>query len=156
MVDGIYYLSLEKSVIDRSYLRLEDIPVGQMLTVIIERMIEHGLIVRVTDDIIGLVPRPHLIDAAVDQSLYKHGMKLQARVLNVDHDRHRVAFTVKQPLFDSRLPLIQSLTPDLVGTRTKGVLLHVTEKGSSIEFFGGVRAYLPAREMSESFFDDAK
>ena len=155
MMDGVYYMSFQKRILNRAFLRFEDVPLGAKLNATVERTLDAGLIIRITDDIVGLAPYLHLVEAALKKNQYTTGSKVECRVMNIQAAKSRISLTLKKKLIDlEEKDLVTDYDDRFVGHWTSGLLLSVHHTGAKVELFGGVRAYLPVREMSETYIDD--
>lgn len=56
--------------------------------------------------------------------------------------------TLKRQLVDSDLPIVTSITEAVVGLSTHAVVTKVLDSGILVDFFGGVRALIPAAEAA--------
>lgn len=159
--DGLYLVSLQKSVLEKPYLRIEDIPVGAIVQAKVERLnfrskgIE-GLILKVDDGMVGLASELNLSDVQLQhpERKFKEGMTVSAKVLSVNPEKRRLRFTLKKSLLDSTLRLwtkVDDIKPD---DTSQGTLIKLSPSGGVVEFFGGVRGFLPVSEMSDTFIQN--
>ncbi|KAI5457806.1 hypothetical protein BGZ63DRAFT_515567 [Mariannaea sp. PMI_226] len=160
-VDGVFQISFEKSVLDRQYLRLEDVPVGAIVTCDIQKVLigekgVSGLILKVNDGITGLVPDLHLSDVQLKnpEKKFREGMKVKARVLSVDLHKRRMLLTLKKTLVNSEASVIKSHEDVSVGMQVPGTIVKIQAAGALIQFFGQLKGYLPVSEMSEAYIRD--
>lgn len=82
-IDNFYNLSLAESVLNKKYLRVLDIPVGDILTVTVTAIFPRGdIVVGITDELKGIVPPFQISDVrlAHPEKKYKIGSKVKARV----------------------------------------------------------------------------
>jgi rRNA biogenesis protein RRP5 len=56
--------------------------------------------------------------------------------------------TLKKQLITSELPIVASIEDAQVGVVTHGTVSKVMEKGVLVDFFGGMRALIPAGEAA--------
>jgi rRNA biogenesis protein RRP5 len=75
--------------------------------------------------------------------------------LNVDLARRRILLTSKKTLVKSTLPPLTSYSPSVLGNAFHGTIVSLTPHGAIVEFFAGVKGYLPVSEMSEAWISDA-
>lgn len=68
------------------------------------------------------------------------------QVLTVDPERKRVALTAKKTLIESSLPILTKFEEAAIGLITHAVVFRVTEKGLQVEFYNGLKAFVPSRE----------
>jgi rRNA biogenesis protein RRP5 len=90
-LDGVYLVSLEASVLEQPYLRIEDLSVGEVVKGKVERIIINakgvgGILVNLAEGITGLVPVTHMSDVELlhPEKKFKEGMMVTARVLSTD------------------------------------------------------------------------
>ncbi|KAL2262687.1 hypothetical protein VTK26DRAFT_440 [Humicola hyalothermophila] len=161
--DGMYLLSLEKSVLEQPFLRIEDIPVGAVVPGEVEKLVINqdglgGLIVKVADGISGLVPEMHLADVRLQhpEKKFREGMKVKARVLSTNPAMHQLRLTLKKTLVNSEAPAIKSYDELAVGLQAPGTIVNVLQHGAIVQFYGQLRGFLPVSEMSEAYIHDPK
>lgn len=159
-VDNVYYVSLKQSVLDQPFLRLEDLTLGETVKGKVERLIlggskgVTGILVKLTENISGLVPEMHMSDVALQhpERKYREGFPITVRVLSVDLEKRHVRLTLKKSLLnDKELPIwsdYSKLEPDM---ESKGTVVNLKPNGAVVQYFGSVRAWLPVAEMSEGF-----
>jgi rRNA biogenesis protein RRP5 len=75
--------------------------------------------------------------------------------LNVDLTRRRILLTAKKTLLNSTLPPLKSYSAANIGKSFHGTIFSLTPHGAVIEFYAGIRGYLPVSEMSEAYITDA-
>ncbi|KAK5955833.1 rRNA biogenesis protein rrp5 [Knufia fluminis] len=161
-IDGLYVLSLEKSVIEQPFLRLEDVEAGKVVKGTIEKILigatgVRGLLVKIASGITGFVPNLHLSDVALKnpEKRYREGMSVKTRVLSVDTDRRRLELTMKKTLVNSDQPVWSDWASLEIGASTVGTLVKVEPTGAIVQFYGTVKGRLPVSEMSEAYIKDA-
>ncbi|CAG8443421.1 4110_t:CDS:10 [Diversispora eburnea] len=139
-VDGLLLLSMQKSVLDQKYLRHED---GT-----IQKILENGILIALSDNIIALAPRIHLGD-----TIHKHfgkkfelGQVVKCRVLNVEINEFesKIWVTLRNSLLDPDLPIINSYQEAEVGMITRCTITGVIGRGCHVSFFGNAHAFVPA------------
>lgn len=159
-VDNVYYVSLKQSVLDQTFLRLEDLVLGDIVKGTVERLIlggskgVTGILVKLSDSISGLVPEMHMSDVQLQhpERKYREGFPITVRVLSVDFEKRHVRLTLKKSLLsDKALPIwsdYSKLEPDM---ESKGTVVNLKPNGAVVQYFGSVRAWLPVAEMSEGY-----
>ena len=159
-VDNVYYVSLKQSVLDQTFLRLEDLVLGDVVKGTVERLIlggskgVTGILVKLSDSISGLVPEMHMSDVQLQhpERKYREGFPITVRVLSVDFEKRHVRLTLKKSLLnDKALPIwsdYSKLEPDM---ESKGTIVNIKPNGAVVQYFGSVRAWLPVAEMSEGY-----
>ncbi|WAO90955.1 Hypothetical protein NCS54_00840300 [Fusarium falciforme] len=160
-IDGLFQISFEKSVLEQQYLRLEDVPIGAVVTGEVERVIVDekgvsGLVLKIAEGITGLVPEQHLSDIKLQnpEKKFRPGMKIKARVLSTNLVKNQMRLTLKKTLVNSEAPIIKSYEDASVGMQVPGTIVKIQSSGAQIQFFGPVRGFLPISEMSEAYIKD--
>ncbi|KAL2429679.1 rRNA biogenesis protein rrp5 [Exophiala dermatitidis] len=161
-VDDLYLVSLQKKVLEQSFLRYEDVPLGAIVKATIEKLLVgpdgvRGLVVNLAEGISGLVPQIHLSDVELKhpERKFREGQTVTARVITTDPQKKRIRLTLKKTLVNSdqkpwlRYEDIES------GDSTLGTLTKVDPLGAVVRFYGPVRGFLPVSEMSEAYIKDA-
>lgn len=161
--DGIFLISFEKSVIEQRYLRIEDVPVGDVVEGVVEKLVIgengiHGLIVKLSEGISGLVPEMHLSDVRLQhpEKKFREGMKVKARVLSTNSSKRQLRLTLKKTLVNSEANPIKSFDEVSVGMQVLGTIINVLQNGAIVQFYGHLRGFLPVSEMSEAYIRDPK
>ncbi|KAH0848470.1 rRNA biogenesis protein rrp5 [Fonsecaea pedrosoi] len=161
-MDNLYILSAQKSVLERPFLRFDDIPLGAVVQGTIEKLIVgpkgvQGLLVTLGEGLVGLVPQIHMsdVDLKHPEKKFREGQAVTARVLSIDPTRRRLRLSLKKALVNNdqkpwlRFEDIES------GDSTVGTLTKVDRLGAVVRFYGPVRGFLPVSEMSEAYIKDA-
>ncbi|KAF1982451.1 rRNA biogenesis protein RRP5 [Aulographum hederae CBS 113979] len=161
-IDGLYRVSLEKKVLEQAFLRVEDVPVGQVLKCSVEKLIFNdkgagGLLLKLSDGITGLCPENHMSDIQLrnPERKFKEGSVVNARVLSVDPEKRRIQLTLKKSLVNSDEPIWSDYTKILPGAQSLGTIVSVVRGGAVLKFYGAIRGFLPVFEMSDSLIEDA-
>lgn len=161
--DGMFLLSFEKSVLEQPFLRIEDIPVGAVVSGVVEKLVVNqdglgGLIVKIAEGISGLVPETHLADVRLQhpEKKFREGMKVKARVLSTNPAMRQLRLTLKKTLVNSDAPPIKSYDELAVGLQAPGTIVNVLQHGAIVQFYGQLRGFLPISEMSEAYIHDPK
>ncbi|SPO02931.1 related to ribosomal RNA processing protein RRP5 [Cephalotrichum gorgonifer] len=157
-VDGLFHLSFEQSVLDKKYLRLEDIPIGAVVSCTVEAVVigpegVKGLVVKLPDGMTGFITDRHLSDVQLQnpEKKFREGMTVKARVLSIDLVRRQMRLTLKKTLVNSDAPVIKSFDDVSLNMQVPGTITKVMPNGASIQFYGSLRGFLPRSEMSEAF-----
>ncbi|KAI9148007.1 ribosomal RNA processing RRP5 [Paramyrothecium foliicola] len=161
-VDGMFQISLQKSVLEQPFIRIEDVPVGAVLNCEVEKVVINeegvaGLIMKIAEGISGFVQERHLSDVKLQhpEKKFREGLKLKARVLSLNLSRKRIRLTLKKTLVNSELPVIKSYDEVSVGMQVLGTIMKLQSNGAHIQFYGSLRGFLPISEMSEAYIRDA-
>lgn len=81
--DGLYVMSMEKNIIEQPYLRVEDIPVGEIVTGTVESILSKGgILIKLAEGITGLVNEFNVSDLklAHPEKKFKVNKQVKARV----------------------------------------------------------------------------
>ncbi|KAF7512166.1 hypothetical protein GJ744_002328 [Endocarpon pusillum] len=161
-VDNLFILSLQATVIQQPFLRVEDVSVGEVVKGRVEKLIadEHGLkglIIHLAEGVTGFVPRIHLSDIQLQnpEKKFREGTTVSARVLSTDVVRRHVRLTLKKSLVNSDLKPWTEYRQISDGAYSLGTLVKVLPNGAVVQFYGSVRGFLPVAEMSEAYIKDA-
>ncbi|KAK9239989.1 hypothetical protein V1525DRAFT_396537 [Lipomyces kononenkoae] len=157
--DGLFQMSLQPNVLEQRYLRLEDVKPGDVAEGEVSKIVASGgLLVRLSDGIVGHVNELHLSDVKISQPerRFRPGMKVKCRVLSVQPDTKRIRLTLKKSIVNSDLDSVTSYEQVKRGERLVGSIINIVSKGAIVEFFGYVTAFLPITEMSEAKIQDPK
>ncbi|CAD6443975.1 cfe07548-51c7-45c8-8d6d-b8eec6fe4037 [Sclerotinia trifoliorum] len=160
-LDGVYLVSLEKSVLEQPYLRIEDLKVSEVVKGKVEKLIVNangvgGLLVNLAENISGLVPETHLADVQLlhPEKKFKEGMSVTARVLSTDPGKRQIRLTLKKTLVNSESPAFISYDGITVGMQSPGTIVNIMNTGAVVQFYGNIRGFLPVSEMSEAYIQD--
>ncbi|KAJ1335486.1 rRNA biogenesis protein RRP5 [Microdochium nivale] len=162
-LDGLFQLSFEKTVLEQPFLRIEDVPVGDVVHGEIEKLSisqegVSGLLVKLAEGVSGFVPEAHMSDVRLQhpEKKFHPGLKVKARVLSTDSVKRQVRLTLKKTLVNSEAPVLKSFDDVIVGMQTPGTIISVLQKGAIVQFYGGLKGFLPVSEMSEAYIRDPK
>ncbi|PWN27160.1 hypothetical protein BDZ90DRAFT_232714 [Jaminaea rosea] len=153
--DRLLLLSLQQSTLDKKFMRVNEVEVGSTVRASINRIGANGsaIFLNLGGAFEGVVFPLHFADVVLKkpEKKYKPGATVKARVLNVDSARNRIVCTLKKSLVTSELPMISSLQDARVGVVTQGTVSKFVEnRGMIVDLFGGLRAFVPASEATES------
>ncbi|KAJ6779752.1 hypothetical protein PWT90_06284 [Aphanocladium album] len=160
-MDGVFHLSFQKSVLEQTYIRHEDVPIGAVMTCDIEKLVinedgVNGLVLKIAEGITGFVTERHLSDVKLQhpEKKFRQGMKIKARVLSNDLIKKRIRLTLKKTLVNSETPIITNYEDVKVGSQALGTIIKLEKSGARIQFYGELRGFLPISEMSEAYIRD--
>ena len=160
-IDGIYLVSLEPSVLEQAFLRIEDLKIGGVVKGKVEKLVINaagigGVLVNLADGISGLVPETHLADVQLlhPEKKFKEGLSVTARVLSTDPSKQQIRLTLKKSLVNSEAELFKSYDDINVGMQSPGTIVNILPTGAVVQFYGTVRGFLPVAEMSEAYIQD--
>jgi rRNA biogenesis protein RRP5 len=159
------HLSLRPSILEQIFFQVSDVQVGELVKGTIKKLAESGLFVSLSGNVDGVVWPNHYADIALKHpsKRFKAGASIKCRVsiaicmplfaphiqiqvLTVNSERKRIALTAKKTLIESSLPIISRFEDARVGLVTHAVVFKVMDKGLQIEFYNGLKAFIPARE----------
>lgn len=143
-VDNLLQISFQQTVLDAPYVAYEEIRVGAVVPGIVERILEHGLVVSM-GRVSGIVPGQHTSDSSSGRR-FKKDQRVAARVLDVDAEKKRCRLTLKQSLMDC--DAVTDFPAE--GAKVVGVLGQFKPRGAVCEFFNGIRGFLPLNLMGET------
>ncbi len=160
-LDGLYLVSLEPSVLEQPFLRIEDLTIGEVVKGKLEKIVINargvgGLLVNLADGITGLVPETHMSDIHLlhPDKKFKEGMTVTARVLSTNPGKRQIRLTLKKSLVNSEAAIFSSYDDISVGMQSPGTIVNILPAGAVVQFYGSVRGYLPVSEMSEAYIQD--
>lgn len=160
-VDGVFNISFEKSVLDQQFIRVDDVPVGAVVSCEVEKILidetgVSGLIVKLADGVTGLVTERHLSDVRLQhpEKKFREGMKVKARVLSTNPSKKQLRLTLKKTLVNSEAPAIKAYDEVSVGMHVPGTIVKLQPNGAHIQFYGNLKGFLPISEMSEAYIKD--
>lgn len=149
-MEQIHLVTLRRSTIEMTFFRYQDIKVGQIVEGKVADLQEHGVFVRITGHIRGMIPRIHLADVVLKnpEKMFYEGLKVKCRVLSLDVQKKRLILTRKKALVESTLPIFQSYSDARVGRISHGVIVFVKKFGCIVRFYGDVKGLVPVGELS--------
>lgn len=132
---------------------MADVAVGDVLKGVVKRLTAKALFVDIGGNVDGVAWPLHWADILLKKAerRFKVGSKVTCRVLATEPDKNRVALTLKRSLVESPLPIVADWESCLPGVVTDGVISKVLDKGCIVDLYGGLRAFVPLAEASDSF-----
>jgi rRNA biogenesis protein RRP5 len=160
-IDRLFLVSLQESVLQQRYLRLEDVAIGTVVRGKIQKFVftQEGaaaLLIALADGITGYVPQIHFADIHLQhpERKFKEGLTVKCRVLDVDTERRRITLTLKSSLVNSDKKVFSDWNDLDVGDNAPGTIVKVNATGAEVRFYGNVKGWLHVSEMSEAFIAD--
>nr|XP_020451870.1 protein RRP5 homolog [Monopterus albus] len=149
-MDQIHFVSLRRSLIEKQFYRYHDLQAGQVVEGTVSDLLNHGMVVHLSDHIKGLVPRTHLSDIILKnpEKKYTEGMKVKCRVLSVDAENKKLYLTRKKALVESSLPLFLCYTDAHPGRVSHGYIVCIKDFGCIVRFYNDVKGLVPLGELS--------
>ncbi|CBQ68100.1 related to RRP5-processing of pre-ribosomal RNA [Sporisorium reilianum SRZ2] len=157
--DRTLQLSLKASVLERKFMRVSEVEVGEVVNAsIIKLGLPNAIFLQLQGHVDGVVFANHFADVKLTQpeKRFKPGLQVKARVMDVDPNRNRIVLTLKKSLVKSDLPIVASMQDARVGVVTNATVFRVQTNSLIVSLFGGLRALVPGREVSEDDFNDVK
>ena len=158
LMDGVYVLSLERRILEKPFLSIHDIKIGDFVEGTIENMVldtsgVRTLVIDVGQRIRGYVQSIHFANIPLKRPelKFKEGKPIRARVLEVDTHRRKMQLTLKKLLFDKSIKIFETYEGIKVGTQAPVTILNITDAGALVQFFGGVRGFLPASQIGAEY-----
>ena len=160
-IDGLYLASMEHSILEQPFLRVEDVKVGRVVKGTVEKLVVNasgvgGLLVKLADGVTGLVQEMHMADVKLShpERKFREGLAVTARVLSTDPERRHLRLTLKKTLVNSDAPVLTCYKDASLTTQCPGTIVKILPSGAVVQFYGSVRAFLPVSEMSEAYIED--
>ncbi|KAK8849492.1 hypothetical protein IAR55_004826 [Kwoniella newhampshirensis] len=152
-LDGVLLLSFEQKVLDQLFMQVDELKIGQVLKGTIRRLTDKSLFVDVLGSVDGIVFPNHYADIRLKhpEKRFRPGASVKARVLSLEPTRNRVVLTLKKAFVESQLPIPSHFADLKIGQVTLGSVLKIVEKGCIVELFGGLKAFMPHSESSQTF-----
>lgn len=157
--DRTLQLSLKASVLERKFMRVSEVEVGEVVNAnIIKLGLPNTIFLQLHGHVDGVVFANHFADIKLThpEKRFKPGLQVKARVMDVDPSRNRIVLTCKKSLVKSDLPIIASMQDARVGVVTHATIFRVQTNSLIVSLFGGLKALVPGREVSEEDFNDVK
>ena len=160
MFDNTYILTLDKEQIDVNFIRANDIPVGQKVTCVVEKVSSEGIVLQLENNFHATVPEFQISDIKLvyPERKFKIGSKVKARILNVSNygSKSTITATLKRSLVSAEDDEIVKTYSDLSeNKRALATVQKILPSGCVVSFFGNVSAFLPNAEISETFVKNA-
>ncbi|XP_044772530.1 protein RRP5 homolog [Neomonachus schauinslandi] len=155
-MDELALLSLRTSIIEAQYLRYHDIKPGALVKGTVLTIKPYGMLVKVGEQIKGLIPPMHLADILMKnpEKKYHIGDEVKCRVLLCDPEAKKLMMTLKKTLTESNLPAITCYADAKPGLQTHGFILRVKDYGCIVKFYNDVQGLVPKHELSAEYVPD--
>lgn len=157
LVDSLFLVTLQASVLDQPIMRHADITVGSFIKGKILKVDTYGVVVGVTNTIRGLCPISHMSDAKLSSpsKMFKVGSTMKFQVVSVDVKEKKVLLTHHKSWMNSKLPNVTSYAEAQPGMITQGLVTSVRDFGCIVNFYSNVHALVPVSELAEAFVQKA-
>nr|XP_019009138.1 rRNA biogenesis protein RRP5 [Kwoniella pini CBS 10737]OCF47919.1 rRNA biogenesis protein RRP5 [Kwoniella pini CBS 10737] len=152
-LDGVILLSFEQKVLDQTFMQVGELKIGQALKGTVHRLAERMLFISLSGSVDGIVFPSHYADIKLKhpEKRFKVGSSVKARVFAIEPTRNRVVLTLKKSLVDSTDDVPQGFADIKIGQVTPGVIVKIMDKGCIVDLFGGIKAFMPLSESSQTF-----
>ncbi|MCO5565819.1 hypothetical protein L7F22_019494 [Adiantum nelumboides] len=157
LTDEIVRLSFQKSILDRAFMRVSEVMVGEVIKATIRVVNPKAIVLNINGSVDGVVFPAHFAEVPLKkpEKKYKVGQSVSARVLKVDPEQNRIVLTLKRTLVQSTLSIVANMQDARVGVITHGTIGRIMEGnvGPSallVDLFGQIRAYIPINEALEN------
>ncbi|WVQ96181.1 hypothetical protein IAU59_003284 [Kwoniella sp. CBS 9459] len=152
-LDGVLLLSFEQKVLDQLFMQVGELKIGQQLKGTVNRLTDKQLFVNISGSVDGLVWPSHYADIKLKhpEKRFKPGTSVKARVFALEPARNRIVLTLKKTLVESEHVIPTCFDDVKVGQVTPGAIMKIMDKGCLVELFGGVKAFMPLSESSQTF-----
>ncbi len=140
-------------------MRVSEVEVGEIVNANIVKLgLPNAIFLQLQGHVDGVVFANHFADVKLTQpeKRFKPGLQVKARVMDVDPSRNRIVLTLKKSLVKSDLPIVASMQDARVGVVTNATIFRVQQNSLIVSLFGGLKALVPGREVSEDDFNDVK
>lgn len=119
----------------------------------IKRLTDSAIFVSISGNVDGVVWPLHYADIRLKhpEKKFKHGQTVKARIFSADTEKNRIVLTMKKALLNTELPIVARIEDARVGVLTDATVTKVLDKSVLVDFFGGLRALIPAVEAAENF-----
>ncbi|UZJ51069.1 hypothetical protein CBS101457_000389 [Exobasidium rhododendri] len=159
--DQIIQLSFQQSVLSRTFMRVSEMTIGDVVKCTIKSISPKSIILDLNGSVDGVVFPLHFADIPLKkpEKKYKVGQALKARIWKVDPDRNRIVLSLKKSLVQSELAIVGTLQDARVGVVTHGTVTRILEGNAGpsailVDLFGHIRAYVPISEAMEARISD--
>ncbi|CAH1110436.1 unnamed protein product [Psylliodes chrysocephalus] len=149
-----YIGTVEPSLIKEAIFTAEDVVLGQLLHVVIDKVKAEGLVVS-AGHIKGFIPNLYLSNIKYSDAIkkkFKEDQKIKARVLSVQDGN--VLLTLKSSQVDSE-ECLTKLEQAKRGDRFPGVIISTKPTGAFVVFYGNVNGWISKQYLDEQD-DDQK
>ncbi|WFD29443.1 rRNA biogenesis protein rrp5 [Malassezia sp. CBS 17886] len=158
IADRLLVLSMQPSVLAKTYMRVSQVPVGQVVRATVRRVTPQAIFVQLHGNVDGVVFPMHFSDVHLKhpEKKYKPNLEVPAKIIHTDPDRNRIVLTLKRSLVQSELPFVASLDDVRVGLVTHAVVTKHLQASMLVDLGGTVRAVVPYAEASDSTLSPAQ
>ncbi|XP_035743822.1 protein RRP5 homolog isoform X2 [Vespa mandarinia] len=144
-MEKMYICTMQQDELQEKYFTESDLSIGDILRVQIKTInTENNYMTVSIGRITGTVASDHISDFGSNvMGTLKVGQSIEARVLNINREKRKVQFTLKESLLKSNLPILSDISNAKCGTRHHGTIVQINKNGLLIRFFGEAKGWLP-------------
>eukprot|EP00055_Hartaetosiga_balthica_P017410 m.116504 g.116504 ORF g.116504 m.116504 type:complete len:2001 (-) comp9307_c0_seq1:69-6071(-) len=155
LMDNVNTLTMQESIINKTFLRYEDVSVGEKVTAVVISLEKYGALVKLTETIKGLIPSLHFADVKLNkpERRFVPGAKIKCRVMKngvSSSGKRRLVLTAKKTLVNTPFTVVtsyESLKKDMF---VHGFISSVREYGCIVSFFSDIRGLIPTNQLSSA------
>ena len=151
-INGHYMLSMQPSILNAPFFTYDSVQVGALLKGEIIKIEKYGVLISLSSFVKALCPIQQLteIPIASAHSKFQVGQRVRFRVLKVNSKEKKIVVTMKKSLLKSELPILAAYHDAKPKMLTHGIVDCIKEFGCFIQFYNGVRGFLPLEEINAS------
>jgi rRNA biogenesis protein RRP5 len=151
--DSTVDITLRKSLLEMPTVSIDELQVGSIINGNVKTISKNGVFVQIGFGLEGLIPNIHLEESPQSsdrEQLFPIGKKVKCRITKIDKSsQNKVSLTCKKSLLSKKLNILSSYKNAKPGFQTDGVVALIHKKGLLIEFFNGVKGFIPKKYLSE-------
>lgn len=154
-MEHLYVCTMESEILRQKYFTSSDLNLGDTITIKIIRINTKSNFVHVqVGKIRGFVTPEHISDNGLSAlNKLKVGDNVEARVINIDHDKNIIKFTLKQSLITSMLPVLHNIHEAQSGLKYHGTITKINKNGLLVRFYGNVKGWVPRTALDKNIAD---
>lgn len=151
LFDNLLQLSMQPRLLDSPLYSYSDLKPGMIVKGEITRIDDSGVLIQITPEIRGLIPRLHVADVAISlpNRKYKVGQLIKAQVLYADCKLKKAYLTRKPSLINSKYAPLLDVDSAAVDMLVTGVVVSLLDNGALVQFYSNLRAFVPASQYGE-------
>lgn len=145
---GHYLVSLKKSALQSSAVRIEQFRIGQTVSGVITQIEPFGAIALINGHFRALCPATQCTETQSEGAMAKLRLqqKLRFRILDLDISQRRIILTRKKGLLEGNCKPLADYTA-LPGEFYRGFVVSINASRIIVKFFGGVTGVVYAKEV---------
>nr|KAF7435982.1 hypothetical protein H0235_004173 [Vespula pensylvanica] len=144
-MEKMYTCTMQHDELLEKHFTESDLSVGDILRVQIRNInTENNYMTVNVGKMIGTVSSDHISDFGSNiMGTLKVGQWIEARVLNINKEKNKIQFTLKESLLRSNFPILSDIRNAKCGSRHHGTIVQINKNGLLVRFFGEVKGWLP-------------